>query len=726
MTAFYYLASLLLPAMATVFFGYWGKRTLKGALVTLIATEIAVNGLVLLAQARWGDAWTHYEYLLGNAVLSVTVSQLVARIALKRRISCLESLKAVCFICASVAVYSALTYGQTQISSDAATATLISQSQIAHRSMFPASWNYANGDIWTVGNSTFTLPFMLLLRDQSLARMLGSASYALVSAMGMWLISKRVFKDHSWLLGMPLFLVFMAGGEIYFILYEAAYTGQMLFMTLGFVLVYGAVHTRKAGYAVLYALMAAVLSIGGMRFVAEQSMPLLGAYVALWYIEEREHKDIPWGRRIGSLAALSALVMVPVVIGLAVNRWLASWHNLNNTVLNSMVLVESVDACWNNLVASLLNLFKCFGYAGGASTLSIAGFGSLVSIAITALVCFIVPALQLVRFKSESRETQLFFLFGMLHNAIIIMMAAIFGLTTPRYMLTPAFVCIVLSSRYIYAHWIVQGNFRRSMWTGLFALAAAVECLALVASGLNWHDTVVARKGYMQALVDDGLTKGYATYWNAYDNQVYSDLRIRFGAVNIGQAAIARFPWLVDGDVFAPSEGETFLLLNEPERQVLEPDIPAMFGAPERVLEVGGCHVYVFDHDIVTDFDRSGADGVLRPIEMNGNENVSREGGTLALAPGGSVESMPVALAAGEYLVTFEGEGLDGCALEIASPEKPGALAYSDPMQTDGGLEIRLSLSEKVKDLAFSVSNGAEGESPTLSAIRLTQVATDG
>ena len=70
-------------------------------------------------------------------------------IGCKRKLDIEKVLRIVCFMTIAVACYSILTYGQTDIHSDTATATLLAQSQIRNQSLFPISWNYtaSNRDV---------------------------------------------------------------------------------------------------------------------------------------------------------------------------------------------------------------------------------------------------------------------------------------------------------------------------------------------------------------------------------------------------------------------------------------------------------------------------------------------------------------------------------------------------------------------------------------------------
>lgn len=719
----YWVASILLPFISMVYLGVRFQNK-KRYILMLCMVEVIANALVLLLKTRFADTWTSYECLLVNAIVSIVAVQVCAMVLERKKPNCHDTLKTVCFICFSVAAYSSLTYGQAHIHSDSATSILLTKSQIEHASLFPASWNYANGEIWTLSTHIFVLPFTVLLKNQSLARALGSVFIFTAASCGIVWLSKRIFKNDSWTLAIPLFIVFIAGYSAREeILYEAAYDGQMLWMTAELTLFILALQTRKKRYILGYMLIAFAQCAGGVRFVIEQSLPVFMAYAFYIYLEIREKESIAWWSQTKRAMSVGSMTMLPAMAGLFVYNWLCGWHNVNNTSNSAMVLTGSLYELWNNLVNSVIQLFECFGYSGGGYAISVAGIGSLVSIAICVLVCFVIPLLQGMKIRRENHAVRLFYFFGIAHNLLLFGSKILFNLMeTPRYMLTIAFVSIIISARYIYVYWIEQTNFRKAMWTGLFAFAALIQCLVLIANNANWTDDLLAKKAFNQALVEAGQTKGYATYWNAYNNEVYSDMRIRYGGVSIGEGCIARFSWLVDEDVFTPCDSDTFLLLTESERQVLGPDIPAMFGQPREIIEDNGYCAYLFDHDIVTDFERGAADGVIRPIEMIGNDGVNRTEDALALSQGGVVDSMNVSLAAGEYDVKLVGDNLSACYCEILSASDPWSIEYCETERADEEIDIRLSLGADLSDIVFRAVNETEPDQIELRTIYVDRI----
>ena len=71
------LISILLSAVAVVFLGIWDKKDPRCSAKLLLWVEIITNLLIVIVRMSMGEAFTKYEYLLGNAVVSATVAPVV-------------------------------------------------------------------------------------------------------------------------------------------------------------------------------------------------------------------------------------------------------------------------------------------------------------------------------------------------------------------------------------------------------------------------------------------------------------------------------------------------------------------------------------------------------------------------------------------------------------------------------------------------------------------------
>ncbi len=709
------IISTILPTAIFSIFGLWNKTQIKKTLCSMLSVVVLSNiGAEIILKSLKNNG-SIYERLLMIAVFSVFLSSLFLIFIKKEKLTGEIILKTTCLLCVAAAIYSTLTRGQAYMHSDAATATLLVQSQIEKRALLPSSWQYANGDIWILGSNTFTFPFVILLKNQTLARMLGSASLIITTALGIVFMSRKLFHNDSWLLMIPLFLVFHPNGDVSNnnILWEAGYTSSILWMTLGVTLACDAIFQGNKVSICLYGLLALTLSSQGIRFSAEQAIPLIGTSCIHAYCEIRNDSDIDRKTLLNQMIRTILVVVLPTVLGLGIYKYICSSHNVND-VRSGMKFVSSSTQFWKNVEIYISYLFECFGYNHGIRMISADGIWNLFVLVLCPLICIVTPIMQAIKLWKEETEIKSFYTYGLLHNCLIFITIALLGnVDSPRYLLTTVFINIAISSRFIYVYWLKESNFRGVFWSSIFAVSALLACVMLVSQSRGWVNSVWVQKQFNQGLIERNLDKGYATYWNAYKNEVFSDLSIRYGGINIiNDRKIVPFMWLVDADVFIPGNKPTFLLLDEKENITLSESIPLIFGEPEEMVYESGQYVYIFDHDIAFNM-YSLADGVLKPIELYTNDVVIIENGECILPSGACVYGPYERLGAGEYEVTFSGDHLDQAYCDVQSVRSPEALSYSETVRSGEEVVYDLILTEDVNDIEFRTFN-RDSETPII------------
>lgn len=580
-----------------------GKDIIRNeGVVSFISTIIIFLSWMFLRKK-----WTVYEFFITTAIVSTFLS-LVLKYIRNKKLSKTDLLLGSCLISVACAVYSILTVGQVVLHSDTATATLLVQSQLKNHSFFPRSWNYVNGEIWVISMNLTTVVTSVLMKNQSLARMVSSAIYLIIILGFIRMHSKKVFWDNSWLLSIPLFVVFLFS-SFDMILYQAAYTGQMLWIVVCTMLIFCIFNLyeekEKNKYTVIFCIIMILLLMTGMRMAAEQTIPLWCACAVLIYkeiIQKKESGHVK--KQIKKLAYLTTVIFVSSIIGYVIYLWLCSWHNVNITAKTSTVFVSTFTDLVNNLVLTIQNFFVAFGYMGNVSMVSIYGIRNFISITICTLICFVIPYLQWKKLETENDAVKLFFWYGVFHNLIMIIISAFFDKMVARYLLTSIFVCIILSARYIYKYWLCDDNCYKNTWIFLFIFATAFECAGILKDSQNWNPVLQSKKKLNQVLIDKNISKGYATYWNAYNNQLYSDMQITYGGINLFDNQIQSYKWLVDSEVFEPVQGDSFLLLTKEEDQQYKETVEKILGEYKERLKINDRIIYIYDYDIVQKFDK--------------------------------------------------------------------------------------------------------------------------
>lgn len=573
------------------------KRTLwlSAFIITILA-----NSAAFIASLLFGGHVTEYEFLFVSVLASVGMTMLLFPLVTGAKVDHIQVLKMCCIVCICSAVYSILTYGQANIHGDIATASMLTKAQLKYGSFFPRNWCYVNGDIWTISMQTFVTPFSILLKNQSLARMLGSALFVLLSTYVIIHHSKHAFHDDSWVISIPVLLIFLYCARD-MILYQAAYTGHLIYPLTCVYLLFHLPESRKRSHRVLFTTLIAVLVIDGVRYVAELALPLWLTVFVFDYLRIRTQNTIPWKLILKKWLRTTCYIIIPTLVGCALHLWISSRGIMINTEQNTLRLVDSISDILDNIRIYIINLIYCFGFNGSKMITSLNGVHSIVCILMCLIFIFAVPILQAIKIKKEDAYTQFFFTFTVIHNLIIFVLAVFFvGKNLYHYLLTSIFLTVFLSARYIYKYWICQIHFDKYLWTALFVVALVVGNLVLVLQSVCWKDNLTSKKELTQQLVNLGLTKGYGDFWIVYPNEVYSDFKLQFGAIETDGDTLYPHRWLVDNEVFQPEETRTFLLLTEDDHAKVA-IIANQFQKPEEYYDMGYYHVYIFGYDIAAD-----------------------------------------------------------------------------------------------------------------------------
>ncbi len=517
-----------------------------------------------------------------------------------------------------IIAYSILTYGQSAIHSDTAIATTLSISQLKHGSLFPASWNYANGDIWVFTMNTLTPLFRVFIRTESLARMLGSLGTVLISMFGFVFLSRSVFSDSSYLVTIPFLYLFMcssvacaptltgnltAHGTSDVLLYQCTYAIQV--SLIGYVpVLISSISSEENGkrryfYSAILFVLFFLLCISGARMVGEQVLPILGTTVIFFYLEYCNNPSDLRPIVFKSIPVLG-ITFFSAILGLIVYRWLCTWHNVNKFV-SSKIYVESTNKVIDNIHKVVASLIRSFGYDPGVKAFSLYGIRNALAMLFCVLLCLIIPILQFRRYNEEDESVRFFLIYGLVHNVMVFFYTASFGnLTEIRYLISSVVVCVCISFRYICKYWMCPEGMRDKLIPLFFSFVTILGMICMLEQCKGWSEIVSRQRALNDTILAHDVSKGYATYWNAYNNEIYSNHSITYGGVRITENGIKKYLWLVDGDIFEPEEGErSFLLLSQDEDAIVKNYMRAEFGNPVEEFAVGdNMQVYVFDHDI--------------------------------------------------------------------------------------------------------------------------------
>lgn len=602
---------------------------------------------------------TIYEFCGCVCVCSLLLVMMLRILQNKMSVEIL--LKDLMLIVIVIVLYSIVTYGQTVINSDVATGSLQPLAQRTYGSTFPRSWVCANGDIWILGFSTFTFPFSAILENQPLARMLGSAAISIAVMVMIAFFIKKSLKSKAYPITIVMWFLLLFG-SYEMILYQAAYTSSvlnmLLYLTCLYLLFFDSCRiSKKCAILIWIICNIVVFATSSMRWGAELLIPCVLSFVIHDYFNTRNNKRIIWKTEIGAECKKLIKIIVPALAGIFVYKILCGYCTVRNTSNNSAVFVADLEQLRNNFQFVIWNWLDCFGYKGGAKAASIDGIRNLFSICLCLLICVIVPVLQAKKIKEESREFQFIFIFSLIHNFEMFFIGVAFGKLFSYYLLTSVFMFIVISSCYIYKYFICQNDWKKIVWTVGYSVILVIYGLALLLHSVNWTDTLNKKIEFNNIIKSHNVNKGYAQFWNAYENSVYSNFDISYGAVNFYDVRLEAYPWLVDSNVFRPEDKNTFLIMTEEELELVGPNLEIICGTPLESFLLDDKWIYIFDHDIAADFRNDFEDGILKPNEIRTEGTVEVTHDNVTIIGDGSCFAY-ILFEPGEYEIKFVGENM--------------------------------------------------------------------
>lgn len=699
----------------------WYKKWMLFFISIIVSCIISY---VLINQVKSFDI---YKGFVLNAVISVLEYYYIIPIIRKEKISYINILLIICAFSFIATIYYILTYGQATIDSDIAMPSFLARTIWQTKSLFPKNWAYVNGDIWVVSIHLFVLPFAILLKNQSLARVLGSSLLIVFTLVGIYYQDKKIFKNNSWLLSIPIFLIFLQGREtLRFVRSDNLYTIYMLFIT---VLLTQIIYVYKSKKKILsFVLFSFILTITGLRMLSYFTVPLVLTFLYLFYSQIKNEENLEIIKNgFYKFIKLFFIIVLPALFGSFIHILLRKNHIVDglHSNVSKLTFVSNTEEIRKNLILYFEFMFQSFGYNGNAELITLNGVQNLISIATSFLIVFYIPFLQLKKIRNEKEEVLIFCVFGVFHSLIIFIVMVFLGRTgLVSYVLTTIYICILISSRYVMVYWLKKKGLKNLMFVFFFSIFSIVQITSTVLLTENWKQKVIVQKSFANELVKRGLNKGYSTYWNAYSNDLYSDYKLKIAAININKnnMNIVPFKWLTDISWFNEEKNvKTFLLLTKEENKNIETNLNSIFGNPidkftlnnvyRYSLEQGKIvldemYVYVFDYDIIKNFPNGISDKKLLPGELRwSSENVFFENNELLINPGGYTFGPYADLAHGEYILSIYGTNLDKASIDIFSQESNEKFQYNIINKSSSEVTISLNIKENVSQIEFRIFN---------------------
>lgn len=622
-------------------------------------------------------------------------------------------------------VISMFTFGLTFIHSDNAVELSAIRAIVKHKDLFPEQWIYGNGDINLMRIQIFlALPYFLI-GSMPVARLVGTLLIIICASVAIINMCKKVFGDNSWLLAIPLFTVVISGVNARdVILYSGMYTSTVLWIALLITLFYKINQekaTRKTKIA--FCIIEALVLTGGMRWAAEITLPFIILIVINSLTEEDSLNKTDVKQALKGTLKNLLFIIIPSAIGFGVFKLIGTKVDFFVSQSNDLVLPETLEKLGSNFMTVFKNFYLCFGYVGDSSIASIKGLATLVTVVACTAVCFVLPIVQLTHIKKEKDSVRFFLTYAYVHNIILLTVAIFTTKLNDYHIVTVIFINILISARLAYSFIKSKKSVKNCAIIVAFILGVVICIVSMLEDSVGWHKVYKRQREFANTIAEKGLEKGYGSFWNAYANEVYSDGKLRLGAIVIDEYNIQTYYCLVDRSIFEDENCKTFLIVDEVENQEyglieyyfekpiddwFEEDVP-VFNSVTKEIENHRLHVLVYDYDISTRLNNGVLDGVVKPIEMVFNYEGEKTWEYIIMENGGIIHGPYNTIYKGNYTVTIQGTNVDKLDIDFKTGFKD-ALSYEIIDKTENGVVVDLKVKKSVDDFDVVLTNNTDDE----------------
>ncbi|MBA3352756.1 MAG: hypothetical protein H0U23_10085 [Blastocatellia bacterium] len=510
-------------------------------------------------------------------------------------------------------VYNAQTV-RSLLTSDAVAKNLIAAEMARSNEIFLTDWYYVNGDLWTFFSHFLILPLLAFFPNGfALHAFAGLVTGTLVLLFSWWVLRSLKTPALSKILMLAVLASGISGSMAWALFGETGYgwvllTSLMfLSLLLPFFLDDNELDRRLRGtLAVLIALLSFIVHLGNpTRALASYFIPALGGLTALLLAPTAA--DAPrrwkfWTTR--GILPFSAL-LIGAIVGAAVYARLI--QNLNDIVGAGSALFLPLERLGHSAGYTLLGLISLLGGEPPAGQMlpTLSGAFSVLRL-IAALSMLVFPLWLLRNYFHRLNPSQLF-VAGFAATAFGIVLCVCMLTNTPDYSdlgaarasaryFAPSVALLLLAFASM-AHLIRSALVR----AGVLAIAVIVSTSswAVLVSG-DSSKTDDVRSAVLKVLRENGLTHGYASYWNAGVYTVLTGQEIKIRQVQLTHGGIIPMRHLsADHWYRGYSSGRpTFLLLTETEYQWLRDN--GLLGCPHspaKTLPVLSMRILVYAQD---------------------------------------------------------------------------------------------------------------------------------
>lgn len=541
-------------------------------------------------------------------------SPLLAKNPLKHWETSHKILLALVFFLIFSTVVGILTFYNLNFQSDSATANILARAQKSSGQLIPDQWNTSTG-LFLLFYNLLIIPLSFFSDDQLLLRNL-SVIIVMFST-----ISTIIYLFHKHLQSKGYLFLFVwlfsnSSAVIRYIAFEeAAYLPWIFDFFFMISLFFNSINEdfsiRNKKSLLCFLFFIFIILPAGLQNVIYYHVPLVGGILLTFFLKYKEETYENLKEKLLPLMKVLGLIILSISFASLANSYL---EKLNDFQIRQDSY-QSLDLMLDQYLGFLL---RALGYQEGANLFSPQGILNILIVFVFATCLSCVVAL-FKKYKEQPYPIQVFMNISLVE--IVLMVYFTFTLysridSMSRYLIRPLVLLFALAGIYIMKYMMTQGFLMKlSILTCLFLFAVPNQ-LFTTPQVINYPENHKEQTGLSDYLLENGLTHGYGTFWQANELMVLSDFAITMGVLQ-DNFPIQPWYWLTLDEIYEVDyhEGKTFLLLTSEENVTFTDSISKVqLGEPVEILKYfdyyvyqgdayqgqtsDACYIYVYDYNI--------------------------------------------------------------------------------------------------------------------------------
>lgn len=444
--------------------------------------------------------------------------------------------------------------------SDTTAEVILSKLLADENKLITKNWFYST-EIRIVYSQLIMMPLFKVFADFKLVKLLSIYIFYGLLIWAYWMLIKRFALQYKWsFLALALLLAPLSNEYLDMMFIGCFYTSQTIctYLVLSYVLKEKRTKKSWCLQSGCLCLVALLLGLSGLRYLASLYLPLLLATLFLLTMEKNQNirQNMPRLLSLGSMTLMAAA-------GFLVNKfYLAKNYSFDTTSEVAFVPLSEVP---DRLICSIKLMLEFMGYR---EIQVVTPLGIVNAIKCLFFLGFIFAILYLWKHRMELlNQVERFFLYYFVFLFLINWYMLIFTnvLMQYRYWLVVYVIGVVLL-----AIFLQRAKFDTPYQMPLVAAFFALVVLASLYGEL-WQDTKYndceKRYDYMTFLEENDYDFGYATFWNASITEYLSNGKIHVGSFGGDDEVEKPYEWLSPKAYYQKGfhTGKTFLLLARTE-----------------------------------------------------------------------------------------------------------------------------------------------------------------